>query len=403
MKRTILLGSIIASMAIIALVIGSAGIMQTEAAASDDFKWPRMLRVATPGTASGSFASTNGWAPLLQSATGMSVRVIPEDSEPGRYRRLTEDKEFELASISVAEARFQIEGIEGYAAVPPNPMFLVWHHNDTPWAWVVRGDSKYKTIYDLKQKGVRVSLSSQSPAMMLAIQSALPAFLGWTPEEAAQNWTYVPAGSYVENCRSVTDGRADVAWVAPISAVLYEMAGHPRGIRFLSQPLSDTEAWQGWLRYRPTHVPTTIDFGVPEAIGTDGLSSSFNYWTRADMDEETVYRLAKWFHESFDEYKGVHALAPRMSIEHFRKFLDYQPMPVHPGTVRYLREIGQWTEKDDEWNNAALDLMNRWLAARKAANEEASAKRVRMHWENQEYVDIVKKHTADLPIFRTRL
>jgi TRAP-type uncharacterized transport system substrate-binding protein len=152
MKRTILLGSIIASMAIIALVIGSAGIMQTEAAASDDFKWPRMLRVATPGTASGSFASTNGWAPLLQSATGMSVRVIPEDSEPGRYRRLTEDKEFELASISVAEARFQIEGIEGYAAVPPNPMFLVWHHNDTPWAWVVRGDSKYKTIYDLKQK-----------------------------------------------------------------------------------------------------------------------------------------------------------------------------------------------------------------------------------------------------------
>ena len=403
MKNAILSGLIIGCVVSIALVIGSAGCRQTDSGASDGFKWPRMLRVATPGTASGSFASTNGWAPILQAATGMSVRVIPEDSEPGRYRRLTEEKEFELASISVAEARFQIEGIEGYAAMPPNPMFLVWHHNDTPWAWVVRGDSKYKTIYDLKQPGVRVSLSSQSPAMMLATQSALPAFLGWTPEEAAQNWTYVPVGSYVENCRSVTDGRADVAWAAPSSAVLYEMAGHPRGIRFLSQPLDDTEAWKGWLRYRPTHVPTTINFGVPEAIGADGLSSSFNYWTRAGMDEETVYGLAKWFHEGFDAYKGVHALAPRMSIEHFRSFLNFQPMPVHPGTVRYLREIGQWTEKDDEWNSAALDLMNRWLAARKAANEEARTRSVRTHWENQEYVDIIKKKTADLPIFRTRL
>ena len=403
MKKVIIFGLIIGFLVSIALFIGSAGLMKTDTAASDEFKWPRMLRVATPGTASGSFASTNGWAPILQADTGMSVRVIPEDSEPGRYRRLTGEKDFELASISLAEARFQIEGIEGYAAMPLNPMFLVWHHNDTPWAWVVRGDSRYKTIYDLKQPGVRVSLSSQSPAMMLAIQSALPAFLGWTPEEAARNWIYVPAGSYVENCRSVTDGRADVAWVAPSSAVVFEMAGHPRGIRFLGQPLDDTEAWKGWLRYRPTHVPTTINFGVPEAIGMDGVSSSFNYWTRAEMDEEMVCRLAKWFHESFNEYKGVHALASRMSIEYFRSFLNFQPMPVHPGTVRYLREIGQWTEKDDEWNSAALDLMNRWLSARKRANEEARAKRVRMHWENQEYVDIVKKHTADLPIFRTRL
>lgn len=36
------------------------------AAMAQDYDWPRLLVIGTPGTSSGSFASTNGWGPTLQ-------------------------------------------------------------------------------------------------------------------------------------------------------------------------------------------------------------------------------------------------------------------------------------------------------------------------------------------------
>ena len=73
----------------------------------------------------------------------------------------------------------------------------------------------------------------------------------------------------------------------------------------------------------------------------DGVTSNFVYSVPADADAEFVYNMAKWLNESHDAYKGTHPLAARMSLELFRGYLDRTPLPVHEGTVRYLREIGQ--------------------------------------------------------------
>lgn len=368
-----------------------------------EFKWPSLLRIATPTTQSATFACTNGWGPKLQAETGMNVRIVPEDSEVRRYTRFCIDKEFELVSTSIADVGHSIEGEAGYSMQEAVPQRVVWHGNDTPWSFVVRGDSKIKTIYDLKQKGIRVALSTQSPPMMVAVQEALPAFLGWTKEEAAANWTFIPVGSYPENCRTIPDGKADVAYVTPISSITFEMEAHPQGLRWLAMPLSDKNGWDGYLNYRPTVIPTTMDFGVPSAQGVDGIASNFIYWTRPDVDQEMIYRISKWFHERFDDYKDVHAIAKRMSLEHMRKFLDHSAFPVAEGTVRYLKEIGQWTEADDAWNKAQIELMDRWVKARNAAIAEAKAKKIKIHWENQEYLNLLKKHAEGIPVFRTRL
>jgi TRAP transporter TAXI family solute receptor len=268
---------------------------------------------------------------------------------------------------------------------------------------VVRGDSKFKTIQDLKQKGVRVAVAIGQPPMVVAAKEALPAFIGWTKEEAEKNWIFVPASSYAENCRSVTDGKADVAYVATISSVTFEMEAHPAKIRWLPLPLKDKAAWKRWLQVRPTSIPTTIDFGVPSSKGVDSLASNFIYWTRADLNEEMVYQMAKWFHQQYDNYKGTHTLSTRMSIKHFRNYLDYAFLPVHPGTVRYLKEIKQWTAKDDKWNNEAIALMDRWVKARNAALDEAKAKGVKIDWQDKAYLAILEKHTKGIPVFMARL
>lgn len=383
-----------------ALTICSTSLAHAEALAYD---MPHLLVIGTPGTSSGSFASTNGWGPMLQKDLGSNVRVVPEDSEVQRHRRVTERRDMALSSVSAAELRFQVEGIGHYATLAPVPQRVIWHHNDTPWTFVVSGDSDLHTMEDLNRDGLRIAQGQFSAPMRIAVGEGLPAYLGLTPEEGAERFNYVAASSYVENCRAVVEGRADVAYCASVSSVLAEMEGAPGGIRWLSMDLDNTKGWDRFLEYSPMAVPVTISMGVSSAKGVDGLASNFLYAAPADLDEAFAYTLAKWFHQAFDRYKGSHPLSTRMSLKVFREYLDRSPLPVHEGTVRYLKEIGAWTEEDDIWNQEAIEKMDSWMAARQAVLEEAEEKGIQPHRNNQAFMDIVKKHTQGLEGFRTRI
>ncbi|MGD9862385.1 MAG: TAXI family TRAP transporter solute-binding subunit [Pseudodonghicola sp.] len=373
------------------------------AAAAQDYQWPRLLVIGTPGTSTGSFASTNGWGPILQKETGTTVRIVPEDNELQRYRRLTERKDIAIASTAAAMMRFQIEGIGGYAATRPAPLRILWHHNDTPWGYVVAGDSPIHSMEDLRKGGVRVADGVFATTMSTAVEKALPAYLGIDPDKAGETFTYVPAASYGANCRAVVEGKADIAHCAPISSIMSELEGAPGGIRWIPMPASETEAWARYLEHRPMLVPTRIDLGVKSAQGVEGITSNYLYSVPASADADFVYNMAKWMHQSFDHYKGTHALAARMSAEQFRAYLDRSPLPVHEGTVRYLREIGMWTDADDAWNAAAIAKVDAWVAARQAALDEARDRGVKPDAESQEFLDIFNAHTAGLDGFRSRL
>lgn len=373
------------------------------AAEDSDFEWPRLLVVATPGTGSASFASTNGWAPVLQKEKGSVARVVPEDNESMRYRRLTERRDVTISSVSAAEMRFQIEGIGGYASTKPVPQRVLWHHNDTPWGYVVAGDSELKSLQDLKKGDYRVAKGMFSPPMIAAVTGALPAFIGLSAEEAEKTIKYVPASSYAENCRSVVEGKADVAYCAPVSSVLSEMEGAPGGIRWLPLSQDDQEGWDGYLQHRPMLIPTAIELGVSTARGVDGATSNFVYSVPADVDEDFAYHMAKWFHQSHDAYKDSHPMAARMSLRQFRAYLDRTPLPVHAGTVKYLREIGAWKAEDDIWNEQAKTKMDQWIQARRAALQEARKEGIKIDFEDPSFMDIHGNHTRDLEGFRSRL
>src|SRR5690606_42037848 len=83
-----------------------------------------------------------------------------------RYRRLTDRRDIAMSSVSVAEFRFQVEGIGGYAVTKPVAQRILWHHNDSPWGYVVSGNSDLKTIDDIKRGGVSVAQGVFLPPMV---------------------------------------------------------------------------------------------------------------------------------------------------------------------------------------------------------------------------------------------
>ena len=371
-------------------------------AQAQEYEWPRLLVIGTPSTSTGSFASTNGWVPVLQQDTGMTVRVVPTGAEPERYKRLVDRKDIQVSSVSASEMRFQIQGITGYAAVPAKAMRMIWHHNDTPWGFVTGGRSGVEALEDLKNGGLRFAQAASSPAMTEAVTVGIPAYLGMSQEDVDSKITYIPTSSYGENCKSVVEGKADIAYCSPISSVLSEMEAAPGSIKWLPMP-ADNPGWDAYLDVNPMLVPSEMTVGVSTAKGVPGATSNFVYAVAADADEDFVYNMAKWFNEHFEDYEKTHMLAARMSLDLWRAYLDRTPMPVHSGTVKYLREIDVWTDADDEWNNAAIERMDQWIEARGAALKEAQEQGVELNFENPGYLAILEKHTKDLEGFRSRL
>jgi len=60
--------------------------------------------------------------------------------------------------------------------------------------------------------------------------------------------------------------------------------------------------------------------------------------TRADLDDETVYRMTKALFENLDDMGAAHAAAQAISID---SATDGLPIPLHPGAERYYREQGK--------------------------------------------------------------
>lgn len=58
---------------------------------------------------------------------------------------------------------------------------------------------------------------------------------------------------------------------------------------------------------------------------------------RADMSEEDVYMITKTIYENLPFLNAIHAATKAMDIS---KAVAGLPMPLHPGAVRYYREVG---------------------------------------------------------------
>lgn len=352
----------------------------------------------TPGIGASAHTLPATVAPILEKDVGTIVRVVPEAMDMLRISRF-EEREFDIGVIGMTDMYSTMMGYGGSLAFPLGQRRALWNFSDTPWGVIVRGDSPLKTIYDIKaNKGVKVIVMVAAPGMV-GMKDALLAFLGITEEDVE----LVPLSSYAASVSAISEGKGDVAFASPISSVTQEIESTPRGIRWLDMPLEDKEGWLRWLSVIGTHIPAEMDQGVKSAQGHVGFMANYLFWTLADQDQELTYQLSKWFNEKFDLYKDAHVGCLRMSIEYFRSFMDCSCFPISEGTIRYFKEIGQWTTDDDKWNAEAVDLMTKYVEARAATLAEARTRGIKIDVENEEFLNLWARHQKDLPSIHVRL
>lgn len=371
-------------------------------ALSSQVKWPRSLSIGVPFVGSASYAATVAWATVIEKSTGMKIRVTPVPSWTEMLRNLKQGT-LDMVALPMSEVSFTVMGLMPEHITKEGGPFqvrVVWQLTANPFSFFVRGDSDIKTIYDIKPevKGKRkLSVPAGIPVNRLTLV-ALLAFLNLEEKDAV----FVNFGSDDAKIRGIMDGKADIGYANSEAPLMYEAESSQYGIRWLDLPVDkDPEGKERFLKIRPQVLFSKLYTGVKSSHGVTGTISPMWFTIRDDTDPEFIYNLAKWTGENYDSYKHTHKVVEDyMKISSVRASMDNIFLPIHKGAIRYFKEKGIWTAKDDVRQNYNEDLVTKYEKAYKSAIAEAEKKGIKVDPKNTEWVDFWRSYKKQIPIIK---
>lgn len=351
-----------------ALVAGATLFASTQDAAAE-FKWPKYFNVIAPTVGTANHSLDVAWTSEFGAKTGVRVRVLPTPNGYARTQWLN-SRQGRLSLYQPSDYFAQMDGVEGYASrtAGPSDTRVMYVNLVTPWGYIVRGDSKIKSISDIKST-TRVAFYSGSSFISTGAK-ALLAYAGLTESTVVK----VEVGSYPANTAIIVEGRADVAFTSPISGTSYKAEAAPNKTRWLPISTSD-KGFAAYRKLQAGYVPTKTVSGVKSAIGVVMDHAFQTQHVRADEDPEFVYQLTKWLDVNHDSFKGKFKHATMMSMASLVSYLEQGMLePLHEGTIRYLKEKGLWKASYQARQDKIVAIAQKRVAIFQDAMDAANTK-----------------------------
>lgn len=249
---------------------------------------------------------------------------------------------------------YAVEGLGTYASPSwgPQPLRIVWTGQQPGTAAAVRADSGMKTCADLK--GKRLAWIPGSVFNMHNLGHLRFGNLTWDDVEKVQ------ISSYGAMLQAVIDGKIDMAICCVTAPPMYELAGSPHGLNYLSLPPDDKAAWARMNEVIPYLSPYRATYGAglseehpaqieacphPVTLCYDFLDDDMAYFMTKAINE--CYPLMAERSETMKRFWSLETCLD--TYEHNRGLI------FHPGSIRYLKEIGMWEPRYDEIQQKRLE------------------------------------------------
>jgi len=301
--------------------------MSTTPGGSADRKTVVVLGTATPG----------GGFPVYGAAVADTVHETEPTLaiEQRNTKGSTENVPFlEAGQLDIALVQGEVahEAFNGIGR-PPAKLSIVAAMYSTPGMFVVRADSPYRRLEDLRAKPV--VFGARGSGLVILAKYVLDG-LGLDQERDFQSVYLDRAG---DGPAMVLDGRAAALWGGgqgwPGFGAVAKGAAGARFIAPDANGLSRILAKHAFLK--PMTVPAGAYPGLAAPLASVG-SWSF-ILARPDLPDDVTYRFARALH------RGEAALArrlPQAQETTAANTLAAAPRAdrIHPGVLRYLREIG---------------------------------------------------------------
>lgn len=300
----------------------------SSATASSPGKTTITFGTATPG---GGFPAY-GWpyAEVLN-ATDPSLAIEPRNTKGSNENVPLLDAG--NLDIALATGEVTYEAIYGVGRPQAKNLRIINATYSQAGMFMVRADSPYRSISDLK--GKTVVWGAASSGFIVLARYVLDG-LGFDMKEDFDAILLEKAG---DGPPMVLDGRAAAMWGGGVGwPPFMSIAKGPHGGRFVSP---SAEEIGRIMAKHPFLKRTTMPAG--SYPGQSGDVHSVGSWpfvlARASLPEDVAYRLARALH------KGGAALSTRIeqaresTLENTLAAAPRQDL-IHPGVLRYMREVG---------------------------------------------------------------
>lgn len=195
---------------------------------------------------------------------------------------------------------------------------------------ITLADSPVDTLADLK--GKRVGLGQPGGTSMLDA-NALIDKLGLVPDEDFKAYR-VRLGNMLD---MISDGNLDAAiWLGsfPLSPLIKLDAQHDIKLIEIPDDLV-VDLQKDYPPYFPLSIPANTYNDIEQATKSYGLGNALVL--SKDVSDETAYGMTKAIFENLDYLKTVHPAFAGVSKD---SVLNGFAAPLHPGVLKYYREIG---------------------------------------------------------------
>ncbi len=196
--------------------------------------------------------------------------------------------------------------------------------------------SEVTSLTDVLKKPLRVFASKPGSVFYPLIETSFAAY-GITFEDIKKAGGLPNPMGYRDLVRMMQDGMIDIGFLSgPVPyALALEVEKNP-GVNFIG---FSQEALDKYEKILPGTGQETIKAGAYASLKED-IKSVFimnHLFVSADMPDDVAYKICKVIEENLPALKTLFAGAEVISPE---KGLKYNPIPVHPGAMKFYQEKG---------------------------------------------------------------
>ena len=317
-------------------------------ASAQEIKLPPTLTFTAYDTGTAGFNIAVAVGKMMKDKYGTDVRVLPAGNDVARLAPLRAGRA--ASSAMGSGTYFAQEGVFEFGAKEwgPQPLQLVLSSVDCNAGSL--GVARDTGVTEIKQlKGKRVGFVVGSPALN---QNAL-AILAFGDLKQS-DVKVVEFSSYGAMWKGLVNNDVDAAFATTITGPAKEAETSPRGIIWPPLPHNDKAGWARVQKVGSFFFPhiATCGAGIsPEKPIELGNYPYPIFVVYGSQSADQVYAITKAMIVDYDAYKDSAPGAGGLAAK--RQTMKWV-VPFHPGSVKALKEAGNWTDADQTHNDGLI-------------------------------------------------
>jgi TRAP transporter TAXI family solute receptor len=333
-------------LAILALILTSMGHAEAQTL-------PKLIVMASPSVGTVQHTLAMGAAHVISRLTPIQCRVEPGEFLAGL--QLQHAGQVELIFSQMGTMAMAILGWPPFDKKDwgPQPVRVLWMGYPTGSVHIgVAANSKIFKFSDLK--GKRVADVIVSPAGHNIVNGFLE-YAGLTRKDVIT----IKFADYSKAWDGLLEGLVDATILSPTSPSAYKIAASPQGLRLLECPHNDKKYWEIMHKHAPYVVPLLFPFTAAskdKPFEGQGIAAAIASYPQ--LDAAVAYLVTKAIDEGYEELQSFNKEFGKWTLEETTaiKGLANTVYVFHPGSIRYFKEKGKWTQQHENWYQKVLKL-----------------------------------------------